>query len=65
MADMKWIPVTERLPEKDLEDVLVYDGFSGCFVSFTRTTRDGKKYFVVGGNDVTHWMPMPEPPMEE
>lgn len=59
-----WIPVTERLPENDLEDVLAFDGISCCLISFTRTDIYGKKYFVIGRNDITHWMPLPEPPKE-
>ena len=63
----KWIPVTERLPEKD--------GIYMCNVkSFS---FPGKFYrtilpYVEGGfiegqiytDAVTHWMPLPEPPKE-
>lgn len=65
MSEMKWIPVAERLPEKDYEDVLAFDGICGCFITFTKTTIHGKKYFAIGNGDVTHWMPLPEPPKEE
>lgn len=61
----KWIPVSERLPEKDMEDVLAFDGISGFFITFMKTTIHGKRYFVIGHDDVTHWMPLPEPPKEE
>ena len=61
----RWIPVTERLPEKDLEDVLAFDGISGFFITFMKTTIHGKRYFVIGHDDVTHWMPLPEPPKEK
>ena len=60
----KWIPVTERLPEKDMEDVLAFDGISGFFITFMKTTIHGKRYFAIGHDDVTHWMPLPEPPKE-
>ena len=60
----KWIPVTERLPEHDYEDVLVCDR-DLYWISFTKTKRNGEKYFVVDGNCVTHWMPLPEPPKED
>ncbi len=50
----KWIPVTERLPEKDGEHILV------CY-------KDGwvcDQYTPVD-RGVTHWMPLPEPPKGE
>lgn len=56
---LRWIPVTERMPEYDLRDVLAYDGICCCLISYTKTTRDGRKYFVIGHNDITHWMPLP------
>lgn len=57
----RWIPVTERLPEK-WQNVLAVrqDGkFRFDFIGST-----GKWYEDVGnvGNSVTHWMPLPEPP---
>ena len=50
----KWIPVTERLPEKYGEHILV------CY-------KDGwvcDQYTPVD-DGVTHWMPLPEPPKGE
>ena len=61
----RWIPVTERLPEKDYEDVLAFDEICGCFITFMKTTRTGKRYFAIGNGDATHWMPLPEPPNED
>lgn len=55
---MKWIPVTERLPEND-HTVLVW------------SHRNSKEYFniydhgkwvIMETEDITHWMPLPEPP---
>jgi hypothetical protein len=57
----KWIPVTERLPEND-KTVLVWD------------RRNSREYFnicehgrwiILRQEDITHWMPLPEPPKEE
>ena len=61
----RWIPVTERLPEK-MEPVLawtVYDGFSesACWTGHGWETTWTSDIFY----GVTHWMPLPEPPMEE
>jgi hypothetical protein len=64
----RWIPATERLPEYD-SVVLVTDGegvgtgyrytlgvigFTGWAVPFADIEED----------DVSHWMPIPEPPKE-
>lgn len=64
----KWIPVTERLPEKS-GDYLGYcgDGYIGILPYSTQyklfNTFDGcgTKHAMA----VTHWMPLPEPPKGE
>ena len=57
----KWIPVTERLPEND-KTVLVWN------------RRNSREYFdvydhgswiILESEDITNWMPLPEPPKEE
>lgn len=57
----EWIPVTDRLPEND-KTVLVW------------SHRNSKEYFnvydhgkwvIMETEDITHWMPLPEPPKEE
>ena len=60
MAEQKWIPVTERLPERG-QEVIAYSGnilsptvFAYCFWS-----KDYDTWV-----HVTHWMPLPEPPKE-
>ena len=63
----EWIPVTERLPEYG-ENVLAYlenkttvlRRYNGFFEK-TLGVRHGKLVSL----DVTHWMPLPEPPKEE
>ena len=63
----KWIPVTERLPEKD-KDVLCLkdDGYhwiarwDSCD---DQMWDDGE--FWVSKSCVTHWMPLPPAPKEE
>ena len=62
----KWIPVTERLPE-EYETVLVCSGgyvepgWLGCDrVFYTHDKYESDTIY-----DVTHWMPLPEPPKGE
>ena len=57
----KWIPVTERLPEED-----------GCYLVAVKNDHQRRysktAWFSHGSwfarQDVTHWMPLPEPPKE-
>ena len=62
----KWIPVTERLPEREdpvlcfikngQQDILTFDKFENLWVGMQWTYKR---------HAVTHWMPMPEPPQED
>lgn len=62
----QWVPVEKRLPEKEEADqnvsvdVLVTDG-ERCYVSHYNFSL---KMWRWHGN-VTHWMPMPQPPRKE
>ena len=76
--ERRWIPVTERMPEED-EDVLVFNG-AECFVMAlvnkdkTDVWHWDGSYYMEWQNfngtqhadvcDVTHWMPLPQPPKE-
>ena len=53
----EWISVTERLPDIGVE-VIVYSEDDGICVDY----YDGDSF---GYYDVTHWMPLPQPPKEE
>ena len=53
----KWIPVTERLP-REQETVLTYNKQGAILLDW----RHDNKWCCFG--DVTHWMPLPEPPKE-
>ena len=73
----EWISVKERLPDFDV-DVLAWTGFS-CIVCSLETLINGIASWeppegleatydmasVVVDCNVTHWMPLPEPPCNE
>ena len=71
----KWIPVTERLPEKTIDVLLWFGGkyknmavgfWHGCeeceAVYWCAYTDDG--FYTDCDYKPTHWMPLPEPPKE-
>ena len=70
----KWIPVTERVPEKWFETDEEFRGEPIEFIVLiegalcaTTLCFNGKNFFDVRTDyvyDVTHWMPLPEPPKE-
>ena len=67
----KWIPVTERLPEKG-QEVLAYRGdFLGKMMNTYTYLGSGNwedDYGYRGSAEhegLTHWMPLPEPPGTE
>ena len=57
----QWIPVTERLPEEDVR-VLVWLGTGDITYTQIDTDRLHKKKWRRWTKNVTHWMPLPEPP---
>ena len=63
----RWIPVTERLPEKD-KDVLVYatTKFIGGSKIAIDKLEEGECHpiwiYTHGWFEVTHWMPLPDLP---
>lgn len=67
--ERKWIPVTERLPERTMppHDVLVYHDLNcGMFIDRAWYSHEKNKWRSAVGMSlkVTHWMPLPEPPKE-
>ena len=81
----QWIPVTERLPEKDGQYLVYERGYIIPSIRVLSFANDGRKvdkydfcrewrnvwyqYDSEWGHitidDVTHWMPLPEPPKGE
>ena len=61
-AERRWIPVSERLPEKD-GYYLVSDDWDGVLSCEFLTERRVEPIWEVPG--VLYWMPLPEPPEVE
>lgn len=73
-AERRWIPVTERLP--DLIPCSAGTGYSEAVIVWTSGKKaliaiwDGidflfaASYWDAEGEDITHWMPLPESPEE-
>lgn len=65
----KWIPVTERLPEENDRYLCNVKSFAFPGRSYHAILHYDKRGGFREGNiytdDVTHWMPLPEPPKEE
>ena len=59
----EWISVKDRLPEEEAR-VLVYLDSNRNYTK-TDTDRLINSKWVRWGRDVTHWMPLPEPPKGE
>ena len=63
----KWIPVTERLPEEDGRYLCNTRSFAFPGSFYQTIMKYEKGGFIEGHiytDDVTHWMPLPEPPKE-
>ncbi|WP_258294882.1 DUF551 domain-containing protein, partial [Salmonella enterica] len=63
-----WISCSERMPEETGDIIVVSDGIVMSGISYSR--RDGFYIAALEYDDdepidgVTHWMPLPEPPLE-
>jgi hypothetical protein len=67
---MKWISIKDRLPDAGQIVIIVWRGHTQntCYVYDKHieqwSTYDGE--CTIGNNkNVTHWMPLPEPPKDE
>ena len=62
-AQMKWIGVDERLPEKSGKYIVCTTKKSVYCTRF-ETHHSGGDFMTDINTHVTHWMPLPEPPEE-
>lgn len=61
-VEPRWIPVTERLPEKEGQYLVSCDTDYGVEVARFYIDEDGEKYFGCDWNDpddIEAWMPLP------
>ena len=61
---MEWIKTSEKLPEQ-YQQVIYYFRHTGVSCGKYERTSDGDIFHSLNGflcDDVTHWMPLPEPP---
>ena len=69
LADEKWIPVTERLPEEYVNVLCHLRSLDrkSEYYSIDHLMEDGQWWKAANSwkHEVTHWMPLPEPPKEE
>jgi len=75
-AAHRWISVKDRLPEEG-EEVLIFGQYLNDIPKILgvrsrykgdqdwKYTWEGPDEWVYRENDVTHWMPLPEPPKEK
>lgn len=64
----EWISTKDRLPDEDKEVLVAYwflpnNGDPSWIIETGRYLAG--KWVQLEGYDVTHWMPLPEPPKEE
>ena len=72
---MNWISVKDRLPEEDSTKFIIFtegvDVYCGRY--YSRNSFNRESFFIVesqnghifNDSNVTHWMPLPDPPKDE
>jgi len=59
----EWISVKDRLPDYGDDEVLIIYKQGGIFMDSWNEDEEEWKYAGCD-EDITHWMPLPEPPKE-
>ncbi|EFO2975768.1 DUF551 domain-containing protein [Escherichia coli] len=65
-----WISCSERMPDDGQHVIILCDGAFVLYAQyrdgeFFDVVRNGEEFFETQSRNVTHWMPLPEPPQEE
>ncbi len=64
-----WISCSERMPKDGQHVIILCDGAFVLYAQyrdseFFDVVRNGEEFFETQSRNVTHWMPLPEPPQE-
>ncbi|EFD0672634.1 DUF551 domain-containing protein [Escherichia coli] len=64
-----WIGCSERMPDDGQHVIILCDGAFVLYAQyrdgeFFDIVRNGEEFFETQSRNVTHWMPLPEPPQE-
>lgn len=64
-----WISCSERMPDDGQHVIILCDGVFVLYAQhrdgeFFDIVRNGDEFFETHSRNVTHWMPLPEPPQE-
>ena len=64
-----WISCSERMPDDGQHVIILCDGAFVLYAQyrdgeFFDVVRNGEEFFETQSRNVTHWMPLPEPPLE-
>ncbi|UUN55307.1 DUF551 domain-containing protein (plasmid) [Escherichia coli] len=64
-----WISCSERMPEDGQHVIILCDGAFVLYAQyrdgeFFDVVRNGEEFFETQSRNVTHWIPLPEPPQE-
>ena len=65
-----WISCSERMPDDGQHVIILCDGAFVLYAQyrdgeFFDVVRDGDEFFETQSRNVTHWMPLPEPPQHD
>ncbi|EOT8900187.1 DUF551 domain-containing protein [Escherichia coli] len=63
-----WISCSERMPDDGQHVIILCDGAFVLYAQyrdseFFDVVRNGEEFFETQSRNVTHWMPLPEPPL--
>lgn len=65
-----WISCSERMPDDGQHVIILCDGAFVLYAQyrdseFFDVVRNGEEFFETQSRNVTHWMPLPEPPQQD